>query len=93
MNKPVTRDVIAILDDLCGRREFMKLCGSGLGYTVLATVLPGLADQNLEMGEDLKITIDLRMVLAELLVTRLGCTDLNAAFPGFTGPTSANLFL
>ena len=54
---------------------------------------PGLADLDLEMGEDLKITTDLRTVLAELLVTRLGGTDLNAVFPGFTGPTSANLFL
>jgi hypothetical protein len=45
------------------------------------------------MGEDLKITTDLRSVLAELLVTRLGGTDLNAVFPGFTWPASANLFL
>jgi hypothetical protein len=51
------------------------------------------AAQDLEMGEDRKITTDLRTALAELLATRLGGTDLNAVFPGFTGPTSANLFL
>jgi uncharacterized protein (DUF1501 family) len=54
---------------------------------------PGLADLDLEIGEDLKITTVLRTLLAELLVNRLGGTDLNAVFPGFTGPTSASLFL
>jgi hypothetical protein len=45
------------------------------------------------MGEDLKITTDLRTVLAEMLGKRLGGTDINAVFPGFSGPTSANVFL
>jgi hypothetical protein len=45
------------------------------------------------MGEDLSITTDLRTLLAELLTKRLGGTDLSQIFPGFSGPTSANLFL
>jgi uncharacterized protein (DUF1501 family) len=54
---------------------------------------PGLATPDLELGEDLRITTDLRTVLAEMLAKRLGDTDINAVFPGFAGPASANVFL
>ncbi len=53
---------------------------------------PGLATQDLEMGEDLRITADLRSVLSELLSKRLGAGNLNNVFPGFTGPQSLDLF-
>jgi len=45
------------------------------------------------MGEDLKITTDLRTVLTELLGKRLGGTDPGVVFRGFAGPVSANVFL
>ena len=45
------------------------------------------------MGEDLRITTDLRALLSELLDKRLGGTDTNAVFPGFRGPASVNAFL
>ncbi len=45
---------------------------------------PGLHDQDLEMNEDLKITTDLRNVLGELLMQRLGGTDINTVFPGLS---------
>ena len=69
------------------------LVGGGVNGGQVISSWPGLATANLEMGEDLKITTDLRTVLAELLNSRLGGTDVNAVFPGFTGPTSANVFL
>jgi uncharacterized protein (DUF1501 family) len=69
------------------------LVGGGVNGGQVVSSWPGLATANLEMGEDLKITTDLRTVLAELLNRRLGGTDVNAVFPGFTGPVSANVFL
>lgn len=54
---------------------------------------PGLDTPDLELGEDLKITTDLRTVQAELLNKRLGGTDISTVFPDFTGPQSANVFL
>jgi len=44
---------------------------------------PGLADDQLVDG-DLAVTTDHRSVLAEILGTRLGVTDLRGVFPGFT---------
>jgi uncharacterized protein (DUF1501 family) len=54
---------------------------------------PGLADQDLYMGEDLAITTDLRSIFSELLIKRLGRTDVSDVFPDFTGPTDLSLFL
>ena len=67
--------------------------GGGVNGGRIVSDWPGLAVPDLETGEDLKITTDLRTVLAELLTKRLGGTDINTVFPGFSGPTSANLFL
>lgn len=53
---------------------------------------PGLADADLEMGEDLKITTDLRTVLSEMLNKRLVGADIADVFPGFTGPINAGVF-
>jgi uncharacterized protein (DUF1501 family) len=54
---------------------------------------PGLAAADLETGEVLKITTDLRTALLELLGKRLGGTDAGVVFPGFSGAASANMFL
>lgn len=54
---------------------------------------PGLSDQDLYMGEDLAITTDLRSVFSELLIKRLGRSNVSAVFPDFSGPTNLNLFL
>lgn len=69
------------------------LIGGGVNGGQIISDWPGLAPANLEMGEDLRITTDLRTVLTELLDKRLGGTDANAVFPGFSGPVSANVFL
>ena len=63
-----------------------QIIGSGSSW-------PGLATGQLYNGEDLKITTDLRTVLSEMLTKRLGGTDINTVFPGFTGPNTANVFL
>ena len=76
-----------------GTGSLAYLFGGGVNGGQVISDWPGLADQDLEMGEDLRITTDLRTVLAELLDKRLGGFNSNALFPGFSGPTSANVFL
>jgi uncharacterized protein (DUF1501 family) len=53
---------------------------------------PGLDDQDLEYGEDLRITTDLRSVLSELLSKRLGATHPSVIFEGFSGTQDLNIF-
>ena len=76
-----------------GTGSLAYLIGGGVNGGQVVNNWPGLATPDLEMGEDLKITTDLRTVLAELLSKRLGGTDISTVFPGFTGPVSANVFL
>ena len=67
--------------------------GGGVNGGQVIADWPGLAPLNLHLGEDLAITTDMPTLLSELLTKRLGGTDVAQVFPGFTGPTSANLFL
>jgi uncharacterized protein (DUF1501 family) len=57
--------------------------GNIAGGRVMAT-WPGLATAQLESGQDLKVTLDHRHILAEIVKNRLGNTDLSYVFPGFT---------
>ncbi len=75
-----------------GTGSLAYLLGGGVNGGQVVSNWPGLAPANLEMGEDLKITTDLRTVLAELLSKRLEGADLNTVFPGFSGPYSAGVF-
>ena len=61
----------------------MQIKGGGADW-------PGL---NIVPNEDLQITTDLRTVITEMLSKRLGGTDVNTVFPGFTYPGDLNLFL
>lgn len=76
-----------------GTGSLAYVLGGGVNGGQVVSNWPGLDAPNLEMGEDLQITTDLRTVLSELLTRRLGGTDISIVFPGFTGPTSANVFL
>lgn len=68
------------------------LMGGGVNGGQVFSDWPGLADGNLEMGEDLKITTDLRTVLAEMLTKRMVGADIADVFPDFTGPYDAGVF-
>jgi uncharacterized protein (DUF1501 family) len=68
------------------------LMGGGVNGGQVFSSWPGLADGNLEMGEDLKITTDLRTVLAEMLTKRMVGANIADVFPGFTGPYDAGVF-
>lgn len=54
------------------------------GGRVITNGWPGLARENLESGQDLRVTLDHRDLLAEIVQVRLGNTNLPAIFPDFT---------
>jgi uncharacterized protein (DUF1501 family) len=76
-----------------GTGSLAYLMGGGVNGGQVISDWPGLAPANLELGEDLKITTDLRTVIAELLNKRLGGTSVGTVFPSFSGPTDINAFL
>ncbi|MEA3246635.1 MAG: DUF1501 domain-containing protein [Gemmatimonadota bacterium] len=68
-----------------GRATTMFAMGQGIvGGRVLVNGWPGLAKENLESGQDLKVTTDYRDVLAEIVQKRLGNSALDQIFPGWT---------
>jgi uncharacterized protein (DUF1501 family) len=67
-----------------GRGTTMFAMGKGItGGRVLVNNWPGLAPENLESGQDLKVTIDYRDILSEIVTNRLGNTNLSYVFPGW----------
>jgi uncharacterized protein (DUF1501 family) len=75
-----------------GTGSLAYLMGGGVNGGQVFRNWPGLADGDLEMGEDLKITTDLRSVLAEMLSKRMVGADISDVFPGFTGPFDLGMF-
>lgn len=53
------------------------------GGRVLTNGWPGLARENLESGQDLRVTLDHRDILAEIVQNRLGNTNLSTVFPDY----------
>jgi uncharacterized protein (DUF1501 family) len=76
-----------------GTGNLAYLMGGGVNGGQVISDWPGLVPGNLEYGEDLKITTDLRSVISELLNKRLGGTDVGTVFPGFAGVTDLDAFL
>ena len=73
-----------------GRGNVMYAMGKKInGGRVLVNGWPGLAQENLESGQDLRVTLDHRDVLAEIVQNRLLNPNVAAIFPGFT-PTFRN---
>ena len=67
-----------------GRASAMFVMGKAIaGGRVLTNDWPGLARENLESGQDLKVTLDHRDVLAEVVAKRLGNPSLDVVFPDF----------
>jgi len=62
----------------------MLVLGSCVQGGRVLTDWPGLAPHQLHEARDLKVTTDYRDILAEILALRLGATNLDAVFPGFT---------
>jgi uncharacterized protein (DUF1501 family) len=67
-----------------GRGNCMFAVGRNIaGGRVLVNNWPGLARENLENGQDLKVTLDHRDILAEIVSNRLGNPNLSVVFPDF----------
>jgi uncharacterized protein (DUF1501 family) len=65
-----------------GRGTTMFAVGKGItGGRVLTKNWVGLARENLEAGQDLKVTLDYRDVLAEIVQNRLANPNLDLVFP------------
>ncbi|MBP6771937.1 MAG: DUF1501 domain-containing protein [Gemmatimonadaceae bacterium] len=60
------------------------------GGRVLTNGWPGLAQENLENGQDLRVTLDHRDILAEIVQNRLGNANISTIFPDYT-PLSRNV--
>ena len=68
-----------------GRGSAMFVMGKQIaGGRVLTNSWPGLARENLESGQDLKVTLDHRDVLAEIVAQRLGNPNTAVVFPDYT---------
>jgi uncharacterized protein (DUF1501 family) len=68
-----------------GRGNVMYAMGKKIaGGRVLVNGWPGLAQENLESGQDLRVTLDHRDVLAEIVQNRLQNPNVAAIFPGYT---------
>jgi uncharacterized protein (DUF1501 family) len=67
-----------------GRGSAMFVMGPGIaGGRVLTNNWPGLARDQLESGQDLKVTLDHRDVLAEIVSRRLGNPNIGVVFPDY----------
>ena len=68
-----------------GRGTTMFAMGQSIaGGRVLTYQWPGLAPADLEAGQDLRVTLDYRDILAEIVQNRLGNSNLATVFPGWT---------
>jgi uncharacterized protein (DUF1501 family) len=67
-----------------GRAGAMFVLGQQVaGGRVLTVDWPGLAREQLESGQDLRVTLDHRDVLAEIVAKRLGNPNVAAVFPDY----------
>jgi uncharacterized protein (DUF1501 family) len=68
-----------------GRGTVMFAMGKGIaGGRVLTKNWPGLAREQLDSGQDLKVTVDYRDILSEIVQRRLGNPNLDFVFPSWT---------
>lgn len=75
-----------------GTAQAMMVVGGSInGGQVLGT-FPGIADEDLYLNTDLKMTTDFRQPLSDILRNFLGNPNINTVFPGYTGSDSIGLF-
>ena len=75
-----------------GHGNVMLVMGGAVRGGRVMSIWPGLAAGQLYQNQDLQVTIDYRDILSELVLRRLGNTNLDLVFPGFT-PTLRGVFV
>jgi uncharacterized protein (DUF1501 family) len=75
-----------------GHGNVMFVMGGAVRGGRVLTIWPGLAPGQLYQNQDLNVTIDYRDILSELVLRRLGNTNLDLVFPGYT-PTMRGVFV
>lgn len=75
-----------------GYGSFMLALGAGVVGGEVCGEWPGLATNNLVFSDDLDITTDYRIVLAELLSKRFGQDDIATVFPDLAPAAQLGLF-
>jgi uncharacterized protein (DUF1501 family) len=75
-----------------GHGNVMFVMGGAVRGGRVLRIWPGLAAGQLYQNQDLQVTIDYRDILAEVVLRRLGNTNLDLVFPGFT-PTMRGAFI
>ena len=75
-----------------GHGNVMFVMGGAVRGGRVMTAWPGLAAGQLYQNQDLHVTVDYRDILAETVLRRLGNTNLDLVFPGFT-PTMRGVFV
>ena len=66
-----------------GRASVMFVMGPAIAGGRVLTDWPGLEREELEDGQDLRVTIDTRDVLAEIVQRRLSNSNLSVVFPDY----------
>ena len=66
-----------------GRASVMFVMGRAIAGGRVLTEWPGIEREELEDGQDLRVTIDTRDVLAEIVQRRLGNRHLSVVFPDY----------
>jgi uncharacterized protein (DUF1501 family) len=67
-----------------GHGNVMFVMGGSVAGGQVMTQWPGLSAAQLYQGQDLQVTIDYRDILSEIVSRRLGNTQLDVVFPGYT---------
>jgi uncharacterized protein (DUF1501 family) len=67
-----------------GHGNVMLVMGGSVTGGQVMTIWPGLQPAQLYQQQDLQVTIDYRDILAEIVSRRLGNTQLDVVFPGYT---------
>jgi uncharacterized protein (DUF1501 family) len=75
-----------------GHGNVVFVMGGAVRGGRVMTIWPGLQPGQLYQNQDLQVTIDYRDILAEVVLRRLGNTNLDLVFPGYA-PTLRGVFV
>lgn len=75
-----------------GTAQAMMVVGGSINGGQVLGSFPGIADENLFLNTDLKVTTDFRQPLSDVIKNFLGNPNIETVFPGYVGSQSMGLF-